>query len=365
MNLNFNLHTIMRRILLITALLFTLLNSSFAQKEEVQKALNTFLDTVQTHSYMRDKMDWKQIRKDAFEQTQHMIDTDSLLPIFKKIVAGLKDYHSDVELSKDKEDKYALIKLYATTTYEKQGLPPLAFSHKMIENKYAYIKLPGVMLEHRYYLDTIQSQIQELDNQNPEAWIIDLTENKGGAAFPMLVPFHDLIDTTKTFSYSYGNDSLGNEIIKGAFELPSNRMYVNTEEAAKILNLDSIQANHILNHRKPIIILTSNLTASSGEITTLHFKGQKNLTVVGTKTMGLTSGNELFPLSHGYNVNLMQAVLHDRTGKSYQLAEGITPDILIDLDIKHIKTQNELEAYIKDSKQLFIDKAIEVLENKN
>ena len=355
----------MKRILLMTALFFTLLNSSFAQKEEVQKALNTFLDTVQTRSYMRDKMDWIQIRKDAYEQTKNMSNTDSLLPIFQNIVSSLKDYHSQVMITKNKDDKYALVKLYATTTYEKQGLPPLDFNHKMIDNKYAYIKLPGVMLEHRRYLDTIQSQLQELDSKNPKAWIIDLTENVGGSVIPMIIPFHFFIDTTSTFSYKIGTDSLGNEKLSEKQNLPQNGHYVENDTIATMFNLHDVQANKIKNNNKPIILLISNTTASSGELTTAHFLGQHNVTAIGTKTAGLTSGNELIPLTHGYNVNLTTGVLHDRRGKSYEITEGINPDVLIDLDIKHIKTRNELITYIKDSKQLFIDKAIEVLENKN
>lgn len=353
-----------KNIFLAILILMTLCQNTLAQKEEVQKALNTFLDTVQTRSYMRDKMDWNKIRQEALEQTKNMSNTDSLLPIFQHIIGSLKDYHSGIELNKNKEDKLALIKQYATLTYEQAGYPTLRFSHKMINNKYAYIKLPGVMLEHRRYLDTITSQLKELDSQNPKAWIIDLTENDGGSAYPMTVPFHDLIDTNITYSYYTGKDINGNDILVNNNKLPHDGFYTVDDSVAQMFKLDSIQTIKIRNNNVPIIILTSQLTTSSGEITTTHFMGQKNVTIIGLKTAGLTSGNELIPLSHGYNLNLMMGVLRDRRGKIYNIAEGISPDATIALDTKHLKTQKEYEAFMKESKQIFIDKAIEVLETK-
>lgn len=353
-----------KNIFLAILIFMTLCQHAFAQQEEVQKALNTFLDTVQTRSYMRDKMDWNKIRQEALEQTKNMSNTDSLLPIFKNIIASLKDYHSEIELSKNKEDKLALIKQYATLTYEQAGYPALHFSHKMINNKYAYIKLPGVMLEHRRYLDTITNQLKELDFQNPKAWIIDLTENDGGSAYPMTVPFHDLIDTNMTYSYYTGKNNYGDDILLNNNELPHDGFYTVDDSVAQMFKLDSIQTIKIRNNNVPIIILTSQLTGSAGEITTTHFMGQKNVTIIGLRTAGLTSGNELIPLSHGYNLNLMMGVLRDRSGKIYNIGEGILPDISIDLNTKHLKTTKEYQVFIKESKQIFLDKAIEVLETK-
>ena len=350
---------------ILSVLFSLLLSNSYSQSQEVSKLVDRFIDTIQVHSFMRQKIDFDSLRKDTKLAVKDIIETDSLLNPFRKIVAELRDSHSRVALSEDKEDELALIKLFATTTYEQAGMPPQNFQHKMINGKYAYINIPGVMLEHKKTIDTLQKQVQFLDSQNPKAWIIDLTENDGGYFLPMVIPFHSLIDTNQTFSYFNGEvDKDGNEILKDKFQIPSDGLYTDTSIMAKQLGLDSVMSLTIKNNKVPIIVLVSYITASSGEITTAHFLGQNNVNVVGTKTNGLTSSNELIYIDKGYSINLMTSVLHDRRGKTYKINEGITPDILVDLNIpKGNVNYNDIKKITLEKKDVFLNKAIEILEN--
>jgi carboxyl-terminal processing protease len=350
---------------ILSVLFCLLLSNSYSQSQEVSKLVDRFIDTIQVHSFMRQKIDFDSLRKDTKLAVKDINETDSLLNPFRKIVAELRDSHSRVALSENKEDELALIKLFATTTYEQAGMPPQNFQHKMINGKYAYINIPGVMLEHKKTIDTLQKQVQFLDSQNPKAWIIDLTENDGGYFLPMVIPFHSLIDTNQTFSYFNGEvDKDGNEILKDKFQIPSDGLYTDTSIIAKQLGLDSVMSLTIKNNKVPIIVLVSYITASSGEITTAHFLGQNNVTVVGTKTNGLTSSNELIYIDKGYSINLMTDVLHDRKGKTYKINEGITPDILIDLNIPKGKVNyNDIKKITLEKKDVFLNKAIEILEN--
>ncbi len=345
---------------------FSILNICHAQNREVIKLANQFIDTLEVHSFMRSKIDFDQLRTETNAKVKNINKTDSLLPTLKEIISGLSDLHSSVGYVKDTTDNLALIKMIASTTYEKEGMSPLNFQHRFIEGKYAYINVPGVLLEHRRYIDTLQKQLRELDGKQPKAWIIDLTENDGGAFVPMVTPFHSLIDTTQTFSYFDGTlDKDGKEVLINKFQIPQNGLYIDNSIEAKYCKFDTVQAQPLRNNQIPIIVLVSNITASSGEITASHFLGQKNVTLIGAKTNGLTSNNELYYVDKGYSVNLMTALLHDRKGKSYHVGEGVSPDIIVDLEYpENIRTFKERYRFTLEKKSVFINKAIEFLRAK-
>ncbi|WP_433901057.1 hypothetical protein [Sphingobacterium puteale] len=168
---------------------FFILNICHAQNIEVIKLANQFIDTLEAHSFMRSKIDFDRLRTETNRKVKNLNKTDSLLSTFKEIVSGLKDHHSSVARVKDTTDNLAFIKMIASTTYEKEGMSPLNFQHRLIEDKYAYINVPGVLLEHRRYIDTLQKQLFELDGRHPKAWIIDLTENDGALLYQWLLSF--------------------------------------------------------------------------------------------------------------------------------------------------------------------------------
>src|SRR5690606_13571999 len=153
-------------------------------------------------------------------------------------------------------------------------MAPPHFHHKMIDNKYAYINVPGVVLEHYKYLDTLQKQIQELDDHNPLAWIIDLTQNDGVSFLLMVIPYHSLIDTTHTFSYATGElNKDGSEEVVDKFRITKDGLYIDKSTEARYFKLYSIQATPSNNNRVPIAVLISAVTASKREIAALQFLG--------------------------------------------------------------------------------------------
>ena len=74
----------------------------------------------------------------------------------------------------------------------------------------------------------------------------------------------------------------------------------------------------------PVAILTSRLTASSGEAVVIAFVGRPNTRIFGKRTRGLSTSNDQFFLSDGAMINLTVATLADRNGHVYP--NGIDPD---------------------------------------
>lgn len=340
-----------------------------AQAGSTSQLVTQFLDTLQKNSYMGKAMAWDSIRPAFIAETRDIRDFNQLKPHFEKLLKTLKDGHSSLffeeKTEQNKEPEQNQFEKMAVMTDEEAGMPPKKFQYNMIDGKYAYIKIPPVVLEIRKYVDTIGVQLKKLDAQQPKAWIIDLTENNGGNIMPMIWQFPSLIDTDKTYSYVDAQGKEKKTSPKYTVESPEDLTYFQLFQ----LEPDRVPPVTLQHVNVPIILLTSKITASSGEFFIAHFKGQKNVIVIGQKTAGLTSGNAPFNISKNCMVMLTTAVLKDRNGKIYKIAEGIEPDIAFPIDMKPKdgKTEvsyKEMQDVIKNAKKQYIDEAIKVIETK-
>lgn len=355
----------MKNRFLSTLLLFlclTAINSTYAQKSETpQELVIEFLDIVERDAYTTTRIDWDSVRPAFIEETKHITDIRELEPYFDKVLKQLKDYHSDIFYSEGEddgdEDENVTLKLYATTTYKEAGFPDPNFNHELIDGKYGYINFPMAVLERRRYIETIGEQLHELDEKNPKAWIFDVTENQGGVTPPMLWQMYYLIDQDEIYSFV---DNKGEEEVetKKQWE-PDTTSEIDMQifEWAR-LNDESLIPKELDNTDIPIVILTSAQTASAAEFFVGAFKGQKNVTVIGQKTTGLTSGNVAYDLGKNYVVNLTTAVMKDRAGKVYKIAEGIDPDIYFEIE-KGLTLEDHEK---REVKQKYIDEAVKFLD---
>lgn len=81
---------------------------------------------------------------------------------------------------------------------------------------------------------------------------------------------------------------------------------------------------------KPVYVLVNWGVGSAGDIFTSAFKSWRNVTVVGTPTMGRSGQGVVFPLPHsGLGVNLSTMASFQKTGERYDTA-GIHPDIRLE-----------------------------------
>ncbi len=344
---------------------FTFYFNAAAQDKSILNLTKTFIDTVKSNAYSRANVNWDSVSPIIIKESYGIKDAKDLLPLFEKVLKGLRDVHSSVQYheadTSTKEDFMVQLRQMAKMTDAGSGLPPKNFQSYMIEKKYAYINIPPVRLEQAKYIDTIGKQMKFLDDNNPKAWIIDLTENSGGANYPMIWHFASLIDV----DYSYSDVSNTGEEKKISVVLKPEG-----EQARQVYNiLDLDTQKHppirLKNTQVPIVILTSAYTASAAEVFLLHFKGQKNVITVGQKTNGLTSSNQYYEIGDNFSLNLTVNVLKDRNGKIYKINEGVSPDFLLPFDHSKIKTTNQLLESVINNKKVYIEKAVEIIGNRS
>lgn len=199
---------------------------------------------------------------------------------------------------------------------------------RMLGNGCAYVELfgfEGTPAMTKQYIDTLQSEIAELDAQHPAGWIVDLRRNMGGNMWPMIAglgPF-------------FGDATLGYFVGPTSREAWFYRKGV--AGSGKELICRASHPYRMKDGKAPIAVLTGETTASSGEITLISFKGIPNVRQFGHPTRGLTTGNDEYPMSDGALLVLTTTRDADRTGRVY--TGSVAPDEGAETDWVHYGTE--------------------------
>lgn len=196
---------------------------------------------------------------------------------------------------------------------------------------YGYLDVPGIVGDdaaQKNFASQLQGLIRNLDDGSRCGWIVDLRRNRGGYIYALLAGLAPLLGegsaggsrnasgTITTWSYRAGSVFAGEE---------------------KTVSVDS---PYVLRRpASPVAVLTSALTASAGEASTIFFRALPYARSFGAPTVGLTSFNVRKTLADGAFLDITTAVDVDRRGTAY---EGpIAPDEPVAIDWAQISTGND------------------------
>jgi C-terminal processing protease CtpA/Prc len=159
--------------------------------------------------------------------------------------------------------------------------------------------------------------IEGVDTLGVCGWVVDLRGNTGGNMWPMVAGigpivgegvlgfFVDPDSIVKTWTYRSGSSRLDAGIITQATD-----------------------PYELATPHPPVAVITDSLTASSGEATTIAFRGRPDSRSFGRPTWGVSTANGTFLLSDGAALILTVSTMADRTGQLY--GEKVIPDQLVD-----------------------------------
>ena len=203
-------------------------------------------------------------------------------------------------------------------TREKIQIPD--FESEMVDGKYGLLKLfefnKGVG-------DKVRAAVKDLQAKGAQGFILDVRNNPGGL-------LDEAVNVASVF-------------------LPSG------QEVVSIQNKGQKRTDYVSKGGpetdKPLVVLTNGGSASASEIVTGALKDHGRATLVGTKTYGKGSVQNVFATGNGGAVKLTISLYYLPNGESID-GKGITPDIVI--AVKGDPTKEEAAQ---------MDKAKQVLQN--
>jgi hypothetical protein len=279
---------------------------------EARAYLDQALDLMQQHALNRARLDWTRIRQAAHDQAAKALTPADTYPAIKGAISCLRDnYHSRFYTADEVEAR-------ESGALDAGNIDP---GGELLDSGLAYVLLPGLWGSaelYQAYALTVQGLIRELEAAQPCGWVVDLRQNTGGYMWPMLAGVGPLLGEGEAgafvdpdgqqdpWSYADGQVSVSDEVMTA---------------------IDSALVYGPLEPLPPVAVLTGRVTASSGEAVAVAFRGRPDTRSFGTKTAGLSTANQVFPLGDGALLLLTVARFADRSGTVYD--GPIAPDEVV------------------------------------
>jgi carboxyl-terminal processing protease len=314
----------MKKIIFTICILFLNCKSEAqTSKDSIQTFYNVLFKTLESDYLYKNDVKWNEVEA-TFKNRIAKYDnfTNSLkeiTPLFDEIKAthctifyNEKEYLGTDKEPTEKDFSKEWVKKYVA------GTP---FEAKVLDEKYGYILMPGLLLLNNSYdtLHTISQkmydQISKIKQNKIDGWIIDLRFNTGGSCYPMLLALYDFLGDSKI----WGELDI-NKKIKEQISLSKGKYY-NNQEIISFINPKGQKLT-----KNKIAVITGIVTASAGEDVAISFKGRKNTIFIGENTNGKTTSNSESKLPFGAVMALTTGYVCDRNNEFY---EKIIPDVKV------------------------------------
>lgn len=246
---------------------------------------------------------WSQEKEKVLKEVKSAKTYADTYPVLKRMT----------KLSGGKHSYFYTPKEFKTSQKEESRLPVIKN-----ENDILYLKLPPFMgneKEAKAYRTMLH---QALTKETYKGVIVDLENNSGGNMYPMIGGLAAILSNGTLFQFEYAN---GQKIGTTLSQILASKQ---TEEKNSSKTI-------------PIAILVNGNTASSGEMTTLAFKGLPNVKIFGKPTAGYTTGNMVYSLYDGATIQLTVSRIIDRKGNRYENTP-IEPDIATTTPLNDART---------------------------
>ncbi|MDR6487242.1 C-terminal processing protease CtpA/Prc [Chryseobacterium vietnamense] len=302
------------RLVSISVFIFLATFQTVSGQNSPKKYLEDAISLMKLNSVNKAAVDWTKLYDEAMSSIQDKKNNKDVYSIIIKSLDALDDHHSGFYPPE-------IVSAYMKT-YRESGLQFPYPKDSLLNGNIGYITVPAIgnlnQDDWNLYVGDFYNKLKALDSKELRAWVIDVRENDGGMFSPMYKAIQPFLDRKKVIG---SKDNGG--IISYYKTSKNNILFANTVIAKIDVPMITLSSKKI-----PIYILVSKKTASSGEFVTAAFVGQKNATIIGVNTQGLTSDNSEFRLSDGAILKLTTGILVDRERKEYsQIGKGITPDI--------------------------------------
>lgn len=265
--------------------------------------LDQLLSLGEQNSINRSTIDWTATRTSVYQS----FEEDGLNEAILTFLRALGDNHSFYRASSNG------ISLFTGASCALNQ----AFSFDNLPSEIGYVYVPNTSGGSvTTFAQNIHDEIRRQNTTDKKGWIVDLSENPGGNMYPMLAGLSPLLD----------EGTLGNFVDPDGGVSP----WTQEEGAIAVSGTPVITMPDDFELENPdvkIAVVSSPLTASSGEATLISFIGANNTRTFGEPTCGLSTANQGFNLLDGGTLFLTVATMADRNQNLF--GGRITPDVEI------------------------------------
>jgi hypothetical protein len=274
--------------------------------EEARAYLDELIGLMQAHSINRLTIDWSALRERVFARAVGAETIQDTYPAIQVALDGLGDGHSVYYPTRGPVLGAARRVICGRPTTGTPALP----------DDIGYVKVPafsGTPEQATALATELQQTIMSADKAGLIGWIVDVRGNGGGNMWPMIAGVGPLLGEDVA---GYFIDPVGAETA-----------WVYRDGAAwegGVANERVAEPYRLIRDRPRVAVLTDNSIASSGEAVVVSFRERPDARSFGDRTCGLSTANQLYPMSDGATLNITEAVMADRTRTRY--GSPIPPD---------------------------------------
>ncbi|MCE7991416.1 MAG: hypothetical protein HEP71_05525 [Roseivirga sp.] len=294
---NLNTYFAKLRLILLFCLYLTspvgLKSQSFPTvKDSIQHFLDSVFTIVPSSALYADKINWSEAKSDLIKKAKSMESFSDVFPQWQLLFDKMEDNHS---FFWHRNHKYA--SHFGQLNEEDVRTPLIAALNdgKAIVTasrlgSYAYVLVPpdnssDDFDDMQQSAQILQEAICNIYSEDIKGWIIDLRLNTGGNMYPMIAGIQQLI----------GEGVFGSIRKKDGTTLPWSIKANGIYQAEERITALATPCLPDLSQDK-VVVLTSQMTGSSGEITALAFLNRPKTFFIGEKTAGFMTSNELYRL---------------------------------------------------------------------
>lgn len=291
--------------------------------DSVSTYLASSLHLFQTYALNSKTIDWLQVRQQLYQQAQGARTISELMPLYPPLFAQLHDDHGWLTYQgKTYKWRNPDRTPYANAAVKTALAQKPGILVKLLPHRIGYIRLPGInaggsLAQQQAAAVVVRDSVARLLPHRVRAWILDLRLNDGGAMAPMLAGIAPLL----------GDGHLGGFVdyagqAQEQWYLKRGNFYLDTL-AITALPTPAVRTQP----NRPIAVLLSGMTASSGEIVAISLKGRLATRFFGEPTYGATTANTSYQIQGKSYLTLAGSVDADRHGHVYPLR--LQPDEVI------------------------------------
>lgn len=291
------------------------INTASAQSKEVNFLIDTCITVMKNNSVNADKMDWKQLQKNALAKASNITEAYQLGSVMRYIYQSVDDFHGAF-FYKDSTFKWKPNERPVSDSIMNEWKKGVTVRSMLLEDNIGYLRVPYMSYNGKEDADKNAQRLNDslciLLGKNVKGIVLDLRLNGGGTMYPMMLGLEQLLGSGKigTFVCKKNQD----------WYIKDHNFLLDTTVLASLVPKCSVNAEDL-----PLVLLIGSSTGSSGEFLAMAFKGRKNTLFLGAETAGYVTVVGGFPINEAAYMYLSTGYGMDKTGVVYK--EAIKPDI--------------------------------------